>query len=109
MDSKIQNKYYPMTETAFYLLLALSSERHGYGAMQHIEVITGGRLKIGPGTVYGTLSKMEKDGLIQVMNEYERRKTYKQTLLGKELLSLEIERLEELVRNGRKEKEQRDE
>ena len=48
------------------------------------------------------LSKMEKDGLIRAVNEYERRKTYQQTLLGEELLAMELERLEEMVSNARK-------
>ena len=94
-----------MTETAYYLLLALGEERHGYGAMLHIEELTAGRLKIGAGTIYGTLSKMEKDGLIMAISEDERRKTYKQTENGRKLLELEITRLEELLRNGRSEKE----
>ena len=103
MDTRIKEKYIPMTETAFYLLLALRDERHGYGAMQYIQHITDGRLRIGPGTVYGTLSKMEKDSLIRAVNEYDRRKTYQQTRLGEELLAMALERLEEMVRNARKE------
>jgi len=102
METRIKDKYIPMTETAFYLLLVLQEERHGYGAMQYIEGITNGRLRIGPGTVYGTLSKMEKDGLIRAVNEYDRRKTYQQTLMGEELLAMELERLEEMVSNARK-------
>ena len=104
MDKRILRKYIPMTETAFYLLLALGKERHGYGAMQHIEELTDGRLKIGAGTIYGTLSKMEKDGLIESVREDERRKTYKQTNSGRQLLDIEIGRLEELLKNGLKER-----
>jgi DNA-binding PadR family transcriptional regulator len=103
MNSKIEQRYLPMTETAFYLLLALREERHGYGAMQYVRELTNGRLKIGAGTIYGTLSKMEKDGLIQPVSEYDRRKTYRQTLLGEEILRKEMARLGELVRNGKKE------
>ena len=108
MDKKIEKKYIPMTETAYYLLLALGEERHGYGAMLHIEELTAGRLKIGAGTIYGTLSKMEKDGLIITINEDDRRKTYKQTETGRKLLELEISRLEELLKNGQIEKEKYD-
>ena len=100
MDKKIEQKYIPMTETAYYLLLALCQERHGYGAMLYIEELTGKRLKIGAGTIYGTLSKMEKDGLIETVSEDERRKTYKQTKAGRKLLDSEISRLEELLKNG---------
>jgi len=91
----------PMTETAFYMLLSLKEERHGYGIMQHVEKLTQGRLQIGPGTIYGTLSKMEKDGLIESKNQIERRKTYVQTALGKTIMEKELVRLTEMVRISR--------
>lgn len=100
MNRRIEDKYIPMTETAFYMLLALKEERHGYGIMQHVEALTDGRLRIGAGTIYGTLSKMEKDGLIDAVDEYDRRKTYRQTSLGKAILEKEFERLREMVRIG---------
>ena len=71
--------------------------------MQHVEHLTQGRLKIGAGTLYGTLSKMEADGLIQPLNEFDRRKTYTQTLLGDELLKIEVDRLQEQLNHGRQE------
>jgi DNA-binding PadR family transcriptional regulator len=104
MERKIFQKYMPMTETAYYILLSLKGRRHGYSVMQHIEKLTKGRLKIGPGTVYTTLFKMERDGLIRVVREEARRKIYQQTSSGKELINLERQRLEELVRNGKEER-----
>ncbi len=100
MNNRILNKYIPMTETAYYILLALKEERHGYGILGHVEKITNGRVILGAGTIYGTLSKMEKDLLITTVSEYDRRKTYVITDMGFEILSIEIARLKELVKNG---------
>ena len=58
------HKYLPMTETAYYILLCLKNPEHGYGIMQRVETMTEGRIKIGPGTMYGTLSKLEAQQLI---------------------------------------------
>jgi len=49
-----------MTEIAFYILLSLTEPKHGYGIIQHVDKITDGKIKLGSGTVYGTLGKMEK-------------------------------------------------
>ncbi len=107
MDSKkISHKYLPMTETAYYILLALTSPRHGYGIMLHVEQITGKRIKLGAGTIYGTLSKLEKDRLIAPIAEEERRKIYKITERGIRLLKLELSRLQELVAHGNAEMEE---
>ena len=95
-------KYIPMTETAYYILLALSFELHGYGIIGYVNDITNGRLKLGAGTIYGTLSKMEADGLIESKNVYDRRRTYIQTKIGGEILSIEINRLEEMLRSAKK-------
>ncbi len=107
MDSKrLRQKYLPMTETAYYILLSLISPRHGYGIMQHVEQITGKRIKLGAGTVYGTLSKMEIDQLIVPVAEEERRKIYKITGIGIGLLKLELFRLQELVTHGKQKMEE---
>jgi DNA-binding PadR family transcriptional regulator len=103
MNQRLRNKYLPMTETAYYILLSLRIERHGYAVMQHVESLTGGRLKLGAGTVYGTLKKMEADGVIQSVSQHDRRKTYRQTPTGKDLLDTETTRLEEMLGNGRRE------
>lgn len=96
----VQQAYLPMSETAYYILLSLTAPRHGYGIMQHVENITGGRLVLGPGTLYGSLSRMEKDGLIRVAAEEERRKVYVITEAGRMVLQAELARLRELVANG---------
>lgn len=103
----IEASYLPMTETAYYTLLSLTQPRHGYGVMQHVEAITSGRLRIGAGTLYGSLARMERDGIIAVVSEVGRRKTYGITATGSQLLEIELGRLRELVGNGERAKEQR--
>lgn len=54
----------PMTEATYYILLALMKPGHGYGMMQRIKELSGGRIEMGPGTLYGVLTRMNKEGLI---------------------------------------------
>lgn len=99
-----------MTETAFYILFCLKSPNHGYGIVQKVEKLTDGAIRLAPGTMYGSLSKMEKDGLIRFIREEEKRKIYQITDLGTEVLQIELRRIERLyqivqeeMRNGNKE------
>jgi DNA-binding PadR family transcriptional regulator len=64
-----------------------------------VEKMTDGEIKLAPGTMYGSLSKMEKDGLIQFVKEEEKRKLYEITALGQEVLELEKKRICRLYRN----------
>ena len=97
---KLIKKYIPMTETAFYILLALDGPKHGYGIIKRVEELTQGRIHLGSGTIYGTLSKMEKDGLISLFADVERKLIYEITPVGKKIIQLEIKRLEELFSNA---------
>lgn len=99
MDAHIRKVYVPMTETSFYILLCLRQEMHGYSIVQKVEALTGGAVKLSPGTMYGSLSKMEKDGLIRFVREADKRKIYHITPLGAEVLELEMSRIERLYRN----------
>lgn len=99
MDSHIRKVYVPMTETGFYILLCLREEAHGYSIVQKVAALTDGEIKISPGTLYGSLSKMEKDGLIEFVREEEKRKIYRITDLGRQILELEMKRIERLYRN----------
>ena len=99
MDKRIQRIYVPMTESGFYILFCLQRPQHGYGIGQMVKMMTGGALTISAGTMYGTLSKMEADGLIAFVREEEKRKLYHITALGEEILNLEIERIKRLYRN----------
>lgn len=99
---KVLKKYIPMTETAFYILLSLTKPRHGYGIVKHVEEISESRIRLGSGTVYGTLTKMQKDGVITVFADEERKTVYEVTEIGKKLMAAEIDRLKELHRNATK-------
>ena len=101
MDSKIKRIYVPMTESGFYILFCLQNPQHGYGISQQVKRMTGGEVTISAGTMYGTLSKMEKDGLIRFYREEDKRKLYQITDLGREVLSTEIRRIERLYRNSK--------
>ena len=92
--------YVPMTETGFYILLCLRSPNHGYGIVQKVKEITDNEVILGPGTMYGSLSKMEKDGLIQFVCEEDKRKIYQITDLGTEVLEFELKRIRRLYRNA---------
>ena len=90
----------PMTEAMYYILLALLRPGHGYGMMQRIRELSGGRLVMGPGTLYGVLSRMNREGLIVLTGEDGRRKNYAITEAGKNALLLEYRRLKQLVEDG---------
>jgi DNA-binding PadR family transcriptional regulator len=100
MADKELKRYLPLTEATYYILLALVEPLHGYALMQKVETASGGVVKIGPGTLYGAFSTLEKEGLIVKVAEEERRKSYQLTLRGREVLKAQIERLEIMARNG---------
>lgn len=101
MDAHIRKVYVPMTETSFYILLCLREPNHGYGIVQKVKEITDGEIVLTPGTMYGSLSKMEKDKLIKFIREEDKRKIYQITDLGNEVLEIEFGRIERLYRNMR--------
>ena len=88
-----------------HILLALSTEeRHGYGIMKQVESESQGKVKMGPGTLYGSLGRMMEAGLIRESDKKvdpelddERRVYYKITGLGKATLGAELERYREVV------------
>ena len=98
MDAHTKKVYVPMTETGFYILYCLQNENHGYGVVQTVEKLTGGEIRLAPGTMYGSLSKMERDGLIKFVREEEKRKLYVITELGAEVLELELKRIRRLYK-----------
>lgn len=83
----------PMTESMYYLLLALLHPGHGYRLMQEIREVSGGRVQMGSGTLYGLLGRMSDDGLIVVREQVGTRKVYAITEQGKQALQEEYERL----------------
>ena len=98
MDQHIKKVYIPMTETAFYILFCLQKPNHGYGIVQTVEKMTDGAIRLAPGTMYGSLSKMEKDGVIRFVRDEDKRKIYKITELGLEILSIEKDRITRLYK-----------
>ncbi|KAA0948657.1 PadR family transcriptional regulator [Sporosarcina sp. ANT_H38] len=99
---KIIKSYSPMTETAFYILLSLTEPRHGYGIIKYVEELTENRLVLGSGTIYGTLTKMQRDGIISVYADEKRKTIYEITDDGKALMRHEMGRLKELYTNAKK-------
>ncbi|MDL4842741.1 PadR family transcriptional regulator [Aquibacillus rhizosphaerae] len=99
MQKRVED-YLPLTHTTFYILLALVTPLHGYGIMQKVEEMSDGEVRLGPGTLYGALSKLEKQQLIEKVNGGERRKNYVLTVLGKKVVKREYNRLKRLVVNS---------
>ena len=101
MDAHTRKIYVPMTETGFYILFCLQKPNHGYGIVQMTSKLTNGEIRLAPGTMYGSLAKMEKDGLISFVKEEEKRKIYVITNLGTEVLQLELKRIERLYKTSK--------
>mgnify|MGYP000628046359 CR=1 FL=1 len=99
----------PLTPAVFQILLALADgERHGYGIMKEVAANTGGRMQMGPGTLYGSIKRMLAAGLIEESGERpdpelddERRRYYRLTPLGRRVAAAEAERLAALVHVAR--------
>ena len=91
-----------LTEATYYILLALCDPQHRYGIMQKVEALSGGRVRLAAGTLYGALNAMvEKRWIIQLpVTDGSRKKDYRITDLGLEVLVNEVNRLKELVENG---------
>jgi DNA-binding PadR family transcriptional regulator len=94
------DRYLPLTESTYYILLALVEPMHGYAVMQHVEEVSAGAVKIGPGTLYGAFVALEKAGLIVKVKEEERRKSYTLTDKGRAVLAAQIRRLVTMSRSG---------
>jgi DNA-binding PadR family transcriptional regulator len=101
MADKDITKYLPLSEATFYILLSLVEPLHGYGVMQKVEMISEGTVTIGPGTLYGAFTSLEKEMLIKMVKEEERRKSYILTTRGRQVLAEQIRRLEIMNNNGR--------
>lgn len=93
------SQYLPLTETTYYILIALLQPGHGYYAMQRVEELSQGKVRIAAGTMYGALDHLLRQKWIQsVPTEDKRRKVYQITPLGREVLHLESARLRGLIR-----------
>jgi DNA-binding PadR family transcriptional regulator len=98
----------PLTPAALNVLLALADgDRHGYGIMLEVRERTGGSVRLGPGTLYGAIKRLKEGGVIEESGgdagaEDERRRYYRLTGFGGEVLAAEVERLDGLVRAARR-------
>lgn len=94
----------PLTETVYYILLSLDTPLHGYGVMQRVGEMSGGRINLGAGTLYGALTTLAEKGWISPIagDEGDRKKEYVITDSGRAAVDIEIVRLEELLRNGKR-------
>ena len=98
----------PLSPAIFHILLALADEdRHGYGIMQEVKSRTDGRVKLGPGTLYGAIKRLLEQGVLAEQNERpdpalndERRRYYRLTDFGQKVLRAEAERLARLVKQA---------
>ncbi|RKQ34739.1 PadR family transcriptional regulator [Oceanobacillus halophilus] len=101
--AKAPEEFIPLSQATYYILLSLREVRHGYGIMQDVSEISQEEVKMGPGTLYGALGKLEKQEVIikAEVNDGERRKYYKLTELGKQVVQLEYNRLTSLVENAK--------
>lgn len=94
---------FPLTEAVYYILLSLKKPLHGYGIMQNVEKLSGGRLHLAAGTLYGAIGSMQEKGWIQAVDGAgdSRKKEYQITEMGMQMLKDEYARLQELVNNGK--------
>lgn len=86
-----------LTEVTLYILLALYNPNHGYGIMQFVEEKTNGRLILGAGTLYGAINTLVDKKWIQLVSEEKKKKNYLITELGKEIVSKELKRLNDVL------------
>ncbi len=95
------SKYLPLSETTYYTMLCLAGEpMHGYALMQKVSETSQATVSLGAGTLYTIFSTLEKENLIEMVSEADRRKTYALTPKGKQVLLLQIQRLTIMTRNG---------
>jgi DNA-binding PadR family transcriptional regulator len=103
-------RFLPLTAQQFHILLALTEDhRHGYAILRDVEQRTGGALRLGTGTLYTALARLDALGLVEeasrrpaAAKDDERRRYYQLTSAGRAVLAAETERLETLVRHARR-------
>jgi len=107
--SKERERLLPLPPAVFQILVALADQdRHGYAIMQDVAARTDGRMKLSPGTLYGSIKRMLDDGLIVEAEERpdpdeddERRRYYRLTRFGRDVAQAEADRLATLLRQAR--------
>ena len=105
-DTKSPEQMLPLTPAVFHVLLALArEERHGYSIMLHVAETTDGQIKMGPGTLYGTIKRLLAAKMIEESDERpdpklddERRRYYRLTPFGRRVLGAEVARYSHAVK-----------
>ncbi|MBN1935547.1 MAG: helix-turn-helix transcriptional regulator [Anaerolineae bacterium] len=93
-------KYLPLTETTYYILLALVEPLHGYAAIKKISQLSEGVVNVGAGTMYNALSNLLQENLIFQVGQDARRKMYQLTARGQRVLRTQVERLAHMAGCG---------
>jgi len=94
----------PLSPVVLAILLSLAEgEKHGYAVMKDARSPSGGGIQMGPGTLYGSIDRMMRDGLVEESDKQdnERRRYYRLTRLGRSVLAAELERLDAAVSSAR--------
>lgn len=101
---QINPQHTALTEAVLYILLSLKTPLHGYGIMQFVQEISNGRVVLAAGTLYGALTTLTEKGWIESLDASNstRKKEYVITSMGLEVVDMELNRLDELLSNGRK-------
>lgn len=93
-----RDKNLPLTETIYYVLLALKEPAHGYAIMQKVEELSGGQVRLAAGTMYGAIENLQKKNLIMSLpSDDPRRKMYTITDLGREVLYADYQRMKYML------------
>ena len=101
-------EFLPLPSATLHILIALKDgEKHGYAIMREVDDMSDGRIRIGPGTLYGSIKRLLADGLIEETVERpdpelddERRRYYRLTGLGERVGAAEVQRLQALVKRA---------
>ena len=115
MTAKINNipdglqQLFPLTPAVFFILFALAeSEKHGYAIMQQVSVLSDGKFRMGPGTLYSTIQRLLELGLIEetstASDSERRRRCYRLSRSGSQVFEAELNRMESLVRSAQRRK-----
>lgn len=107
-DAAVQ-RFLPLKSRAFHMMLVLAEgDRHGYAIKQHVEELSGGVLRLGPGTLYESIQRLQRDGLIEESpdrpeegEDHSQRRYYRLTAIGRRVLEAEVARLGEVVEYAR--------
>lgn len=97
-----REQFQNLTEQMYYILISLKEERCGVDIMEAVYDISNGRVKLGPGTLYALLGKFEKEEMIRETEVIGRKRSYIITQKGMDILKEEFNRLNILIKDGKK-------